>query len=215
MIVYLVARGYYYYCIAYLPEKKKDRWGKTDIKLIEKYKTDKSKWQRSRLKRKGTANFYYLRWDCIAIILHTQGEISDTLNYDDEFIDIRKKQMPVKISGLTELVVWVEKNKENKKNTYRVSVKLGSTSYANLKAKMYEAAMTKDKAFMKKEFNKINGLPAWSGIIEQKKTLAKYLCNQAHKNQVALGQKELRLITKRFPVKAFEDNGKSFQDTAY
>ncbi|OOB74944.1 hypothetical protein AXF41_14110 [Clostridium haemolyticum] len=51
-VVYLVSRGYYYHHIEYLPQKKSARFPKIDQKLIEKYKADKSKYQRARQKNK-------------------------------------------------------------------------------------------------------------------------------------------------------------------
>ena len=71
LVTYLVSRGYYYHCVIILPEKKRDKFESIDKKLIDKYAADKSKYQRSRQKIKKQANFYYLRLENLAILLHT------------------------------------------------------------------------------------------------------------------------------------------------
>src|SRR5699024_8710462 len=82
-IVSQLAFGYEHYHIIVYPEQKKEKWLSIDKKLIDKYKTKKSKFKRSRLKAQGFANFYFLRWENIAIILHSEGHMGNDIVYDD------------------------------------------------------------------------------------------------------------------------------------
>lgn len=75
-IVNLCGNGYYYYHISYLPVRKKEKRKEIDKKIIEKYNLEKdTKDKRYQRKKKGLANFAFLRWEHILVILHTEGKI--------------------------------------------------------------------------------------------------------------------------------------------
>jgi hypothetical protein len=196
-LVYLIGRGYFFYHVTYLPVNKKEKYSQIDAKLIGKYKTDKTKWQRSRLKAKGVANFYYLRWKHVAVILHTLGEQEDEIIYDDKFLDIRKNPLLLKISELVAFNIQIVDR--------RVTVKLAKDTYEGLRIELHQVAKTKSKEKMAKAFDRINGFPAWAGIIVQKRRLAWYLCEQAKKHNIQLDQSELRFVDQRKPVKVFQE----------
>jgi len=194
-VVYLVSRGYYFYHITYFPLKKKDKFEEIDRKLIGKYKTYLSKFQRYRRKAKGLANFAYVRWHNIAIILHTPGEIEEGIVYDDQFHDIRERPLEIKVSDLTALVIRIIDG--------RVTVRLSRETYEGLRIVLYETAKTKDKQLMLNEFRKIDAFPSWAGIFEQKKNLARYLVKQARRNEVKMTLGEVHITRKRTPVQVF------------
>jgi hypothetical protein len=198
MIVYLTSRGYYYYCLTLLPINKKDKWPTIDQKLICRYQTSKSKFQRARAKLKKHANFYYLRWGNVAIILHTEGKI-EGIEYADKFDDIRIRQMVLPISELITFTVSTLPNKGRK-----VCVRLSRETYRGFKAVLADVASTKNIAQMKSEFQKINGLPAYSSVIEQKRNLARYLVKKAQRHQIALKASALRVSTKLVRYKVFQ-----------
>ncbi len=187
-IVYLVGRGYLFYHVTELPERKRDKWQCIDRKLIGKYGTEKSKFQRYRLKEKRVANFFYLRYESTAIIMHTHGS-KDHVLYDDKFSDICEKPLTLKISDNISLVVYV--------NDEVCSVRFTKETYAGFKAVIADVARTKNRWEIIKEFNLINGIPAYGGIVEQKKCLALWTVKQARTHQVALRTADLRLNTRR------------------
>lgn len=178
---------------------------KIDRKLIEKYDCDKSKYERARLKKKKIANFYYLRFHNVFLILHTEGDIRDNIVYDDKFKDIRdkKSQISIKISDLTTIDIFMGAFKKG--GTRKVTVKLNKSTYRGIKDSLYIAARTKNINLMKREFDKLNGYPAWSGIIEQKVKLAKYLEKQARSHRVDLKKEDLRINCYRKPVTVFKE----------
>ncbi|KAB2458505.1 hypothetical protein F8161_18910 [Bacillus cereus] len=197
MITNLCGKGYYHYHLTELPINKKQKWEEIDEKIIGKYKTDKSKWQRQRAKAKGVANFYYLRWKHILLIMHTEGEITEEITYDDRFIDVRQNPIFFKISELTAFRI-------QKIDDKKITVFLSSNTYKGLKDLIYNVAKTKNTFRMKETFNIINGFPAYSGILEQKNQLAKYLVSQAKKHNVELKRNGLRFNTKKKTVKNFD-----------
>src|SRR5690625_4941401 len=166
-IVSQLAFGYEYYHITIYPEKKKDKWLQIDKKLIHKYQTKKSKFQRSRIKAKGFVNFYFLRWENIAVILHSDGNISKDITYDDKFKNLGKNPMLLKISERITFKIQIS-NIRNKK----IDVFLEKESYQNIKEQIYEIAIkTKRKENIINEFKKLNGLPSYRGINQQQSNL--------------------------------------------
>ncbi|NPV92946.1 MAG: hypothetical protein HPY50_19435 [Firmicutes bacterium] len=70
--------------------KKREKWLLIDQKLIKKYQTNKSKGQRHRLRDKGLASTFYLRFDDVALLLHTLGELQPDIKADDVHRRIQK-----------------------------------------------------------------------------------------------------------------------------
>ena len=166
----------------------------TDRKLTHKYETAKSKFQRSRLKQKGIANFYFLRWYDQAVIFQTAGEVSDAILCDDQFYDVTEKALEVKVSD--DIRFRITRGKS-------VTVRLTKDSYRGFKAVLWDVCRSKDRSAIIREFDKLNGIPSWKGIIEQKRMLAAYVVKQARQQHVQLKREELRISTKRKIYKPF------------
>ena len=188
MCVYLIGRGYKSYCHITYPQKKIDKWLEIDKKLIHKYDAEKSKFQRSRQKKKGIANFYFLRWYDQVVIFRTQGIVSDAIQYDDQFHNITEKALELRISEDIQIRVPFTKP---------VTARLTKDSYRGFKAVLWDACTLKNKSAIIAEFDKVNGLPAWRGIIEQKRKLASFTVKQARRHNVKLKKSDLRILTKR------------------
>jgi len=196
MIVNLCGKGYYYYHLTELPINKQNKWGKIDSKIIQKYQTDKSKWQRQRQKRNGIANFYYLRWEHIFVVLRTEGTIFASIMYDDKFSDIRKSPISLKITSLTTFKIQFFKQK-------KITVYLSGDTYKGLKDNLYDVAKTKNISKIKQAFNQLNGYPAYQGILEQKNQLATFLILQSKKHNCRLKRNELRFHTQKRTLKNY------------
>lgn len=195
MIVHLVGRGYYFYCITHLPEHKRARWSSIDRKLIARYQTDKSKFQRARCKSKKTANFFYLRWENISILLHTAGELGN-IEYIDHFTDIRHQPIHLAISDLISFAIGVNAMQTKGEIKNKVFVRLSRESYRGVKDELAECAKSTNKYIMKMAYDRLNGLPAYSGIINQKRNLAKFLSIQAKRHGSDLKASQLRIHTR-------------------
>ncbi|WP_242230525.1 hypothetical protein [Bacillus cereus group sp. BfR-BA-01491] len=167
---------YYFWHITYFPVNKKDKWREIDEKLIERYETRTTKDQRNRMRKKGLARFYYMRWENIAIILHTEGVVPDGM-IQDKFYDIRKKPIQIFISDLVSFDI---QNLNNK-----IEVKLAEETYQTIKEELKNVAKSANNIRkIKNTYNKVNGFPAYSGIIKQKKELAKFLVKQTKKHNI-------------------------------
>ena len=197
MTVYLVSRGYRHYCVTMLPAEKIDRWTDIDQKLMTRYHINLSKWQKARRKRQGFANFAYLRWDRLSIILHTAGEM-EFVKVEDNFLDIYRTPISLPISPL----ICMSISMEQLENQNRTTVRLNRESYRGFKDYLYGIVKAGNINQILKEYDKINGLPCYRGIINQKKQLVKYVESEAKRRQLPLQASNLRLNTylKRYPV---------------
>ncbi len=186
MVVYLVGRGYEQWHVTHLPVEKKDKFSIIDNKLIGQYQTDKTKYQRNYSKEKGFANFVYLRWEHVVIILHTNGTIPESIlvtdrdgskKLNDNFYNIDEKALQFRVSdNIAFEIKSIQKKGQRKKD---VSVQLTNDVFKGIKRELKEVASTRNKYEMIKHFDRLNGLPAWAGINQQKGELKSYLYNQA------------------------------------
>lgn len=190
-IVYLVGRGYKEYCLVLYPTGKEHKYKNIDEKLISKYQCDLNKNQRYYRKQKGYANYIFLRYKGIAIILKTGGKIHSKINEDDVFLEVSKQPIPIEISENMTLEIRVaqerivasnEKAKEDEKNRKgnkkkrkkrtivkeHISVYLAQKIYDDVLFTCLELLDAKRFKQMCTTFNNLNGLPAWSGIIDQR-----------------------------------------------
>jgi len=195
-LVNYTSLGYRKYCEMEYPERKRGRFSAIDRKIIAKYHADKSKDQRSRLKKKGFANFVFFRWNRYAWILQSPGVVRDDIVYDDTFHSFAGSPIEVRVGPETLLVAGLFGRNGG------VSVKMSKDTYRGVRAGLMEVAYSGDINRCIREFNKLNGLPAWHGIVEQKVGLAQYLVKQARSHHIKLSKKNLRINTRRkvYPV---------------
>jgi len=195
-LVNYTSLGYTRYCEVEYPERKRGQFSTIDRKIIAKYQADKSKDQRSRLKKKGYANFVFMRWAKYAWILQSPGVVREDILYDDIFHSLTGSPIEVRGGPETLLVVGLFGRKVG------VSVKMSKDTYRNVRAGLMEVACSGNRNQCVREFNKLNGLPAWHGIVEQKVRLAQYLVKQAGSHQMKISKRDLRIYTRRkvYPV---------------
>jgi len=196
-LVYAFGRGYFWYCHTVFPERKKSKWESIDQKLIERYKADLSKFQRARKKKKGIMNFLYIRWSMHSVILHSKGVLDPEIEIQDPFKDIRKNPLEIKISEDISMSIY-------KTDQKGFSVKLSKETYKGFKAVIWDSAKTQNKDILLKEWAKLNGIPSWKGVIEQKKRLAKYALKQGRKHQIKVLHKDFRINTYRKVYKIWD-----------
>ena len=84
-----LCRGYYFYVTGEIPTGKDP--AKTDAKIIERYEIAKSKFTRSRERRKGMAGIQYLRYQRFFIILATHGKHRFFRDETKSIRDVREK----------------------------------------------------------------------------------------------------------------------------
>lgn len=194
-LVYQISKGYYYYHVGTIPMNKASKCKQIDEKIIRKYNIDLSKYQRSRKKVKGLANFYYLRWRNIFIILHTEGDFEKELILNDEFKDIRDKKkkldrLQIRISDNISFEISL-KHKTGQTDR-AVTISFDRASMQNLNTELSELVQYKKLNEIEKFFTRLSGIPAWSGITQQKAVLLGNLYKYA--KEYGLNTKKQTLI---------------------
>lgn len=178
-IVYLVSKGYIYYYVGEIPLNKADRAKKIDNKIIEQYNINLSKYQRNRRKKKKYANFYYLRWKNQFIILHTDGKLE--VPNVDTFYDIRTNKDS---SNRLRIVIGPKLIVNVVMRGSSPTVVLDKATYKDIREDIDDLVKYRRIKFLHNYFKKLNGLPAWSGIVKQKFLLQKEVYNLAKKYSV-------------------------------
>lgn len=198
-LVYMVGRGYYWYHVGCIPAGKVDKALKIDAKIIEKYNIDLSKDQRARRKKKKLSNFYYLRWQNIFVILHTDGIID--MEVDDNFYDIRVKQkefnrLHIAVSEAVGFNIVLQHKDSNKRN---VTVTFSNATYKNLKAEIEDTIKNRQVKQLEHFFESLRNLPAWQGVIKQEYKLLEEVYKFAKKYGLNNTKRNLIKYPKEYP----------------
>lgn len=196
MVVYLVGRGYYYHKVVKYPLKKKDRWLDIDRKMIAIYQCAKSKHQRVRMKKRGEARFMFYRYEDVAVVLHSDGALPPGLPCAD-FRDIRARYAEIPVSDRIVFFVYVDRK------TGRTTVRLTRESYLAVKREIEETCRSGKAYEIINVVERLNGLPAWHGIHEQKVNLAKLAVTWAKKARRRVRYSQIDIRTKRKVHKVF------------
>ncbi|RAS90776.1 hypothetical protein A3863_07910 [Priestia endophytica] len=199
----LAHSGYRYFHVTHYPEHKQDKWDKIDQKLIEKYQTNMTRSQRYRNKEKKNANFWFLRYDNVAVILMAtdkfkgaQTQVKEGITIDDEFYDIQKKSLKVSIGKMSNFKTHFVDGK--------ITISMGNAMFKDIKYKLLEVAKTKNLRQAKYEFEKLNGLPAWGGINKQKFQLLDLLTQELKRHNIKTKKSSFFVKLTRDKVKVFE-----------
>lgn len=200
-IIRLVSRhGYQNFSLSMYPLTKFSKWGDIDKKLIAKYHTDFTTMQRYRARKKGYCAYYFLRWKQYAILFKSTGQVPPGIIQDDIFFSIAKHPVNIRI-GESVVVQIVQSDG-------RTTAKLSEETYKGLKSKLFYAANDAQKKRnpkpLENEYNKLNGLPCWRGILQQKSRLKRYCAKLAKERGISLNTSNLRFRILRQPHKKTE-----------
>ncbi len=183
--------GYVEYFSFVIPDKKMSKVETIDRKFSFKYpETGYSKDQRYRQKKKKQANFKYLRWQKIGVIMRTEGEVKDRPDADKFF---RLDAEPLTLSVGTMIEIKIAKAKAGRNYTAFLSKK----SYREIKAVLRDNIRHHRSAVAEEYWDRLRGLPAFSGILEQISELRKWVrteCKKAGMKKWKAGHLVLRPI---------------------
>lgn len=161
--------GYVEYCSFVIPDKKITKAESIDRKILSKYpEAGYNKDQRYRQKKAGQANFAYLRWHNIGVLMRTEGEVRERPDAD-KFVRLDAEPMIFAVGTVIE--IKIAKAKAGKNYTAFLSKK----SYREIKAVLRDNIRHHRPAVAEEYWNHLRGLPAFSGILEQTKELTKWI----------------------------------------
>jgi len=159
------------------PKHKEHRWEKIDEKLKSKYPID-SKDVKYKRKKKGLVNFAFTRWYTYSLIFHTAGEWDISL--DDKFVLIDTN--PIYIRTGETLILKIGKNRAGRSYT----VFLEKTCYRDIKYQLIEAVEHRHLNKVALIWQRLDNIPGFSGIIEQRKIMRNELAETAKKHNIKI-----------------------------
>ena len=170
-----MTHGYEFYCPILIPEKKADRAERVDKKILDKYPMLLwGKDQKYRAKKAGKANFAYVRWGRCAVILHTKGLVPEVQD-PDRFYHVRENPYTFPVGS------WIEVKISPSKTGKRYTAYLTKQSYRNLKALLRENIEHRRLEVFEKYYKRLEGLPAFSGILGQMRELYRFCRSEIRK----------------------------------
>jgi hypothetical protein len=193
-IVSLAGHGYWLYCQTYYPAKKLEKWLSIDQKLIAKYSCDSGKDKRYRRQLSGQANVIFLRWGNTALLLRSSGILDGA---DDQFVSIYDRPILVTVSDTLTLKIVANGSKG------RATVYLDRSSFREIKAELLLKVSQRHIDAMRIQFDLLNGIPAFSGISQQKAKLLESILKEAKKHRIILKKDDFRINTGRKIHKVF------------
>jgi hypothetical protein len=137
LAVCYVGRGYYYYVLGQVPERKDPH--DVDGKLVTRYGITAKKWQRAYRKQQGKANMQYIRFGRTFVLLCTEGEHIFRERERGNIRDARK--VGIRIGGY--LVSY---------RNGHVQVRMDDDTYRQLKAYYVDLACRRTKDKLVQEF---------------------------------------------------------------
>lgn len=193
-LITLIGHGYCFYCKTEYPIKKQDKWDAIDAKLITKYNANIGKDKRYRNQQKGIANYMYLRWGKLALLLRSVGEYMET---DDRFADIHEKALVLEVGDTMKIKIVPEGSKG------RVTAYMDKQVFRDIKAELMDHCQHRRPDILKARFSALNGLPAYSGITQQKAGLVSDVIREGKRHGLALQRKDFLIRTARKIVHVF------------
>lgn len=161
--------GYVEYSSFVIPDKKITKAEAIDRKILNKYpEAGHNKDQRYRNKRAGKANFAYLRWQNVGVILCTEGDVKERPD-PDQFVRLDSAPLIFAVGSTVE--IKIAKAKAGRKYTAFLS----KQSFRTIKGILRDNIRHHRIEVAVKYWDRLRGLPAFSGILEQTRELARWI----------------------------------------
>lgn len=190
IVVNWISHGYRDYCIITYPEEKRDRWQRTDDKLNKKYGLNAPRHFRYRNKKAKKASYAGVRWDMYALILRTPGDACQA--EDDRFHALDKVSYLLSVGDTLVLRIGPRGPRGQKCGVY-----IEKQCVRNIRAELLEDISHRRVDLVISGFDRLNGIPAYSGVTKQKADLLTDILKAAKSRKLRLKRSDFRFITRR------------------
>ena len=161
--------GYVEYSSFVIPDKKITKVESIDRKIQNKYpEAGHNKDQRYRSKRAGKANFAYLRWQHVGVVLCTEGEVKERPDAD-KFVRLAAEPLIFAVGTMIEIKIAKAKAGRN------YTAFLSKQSYRTIKGILRDNIRHRRLEVAEKYWDRLRSLPAFSGILGQTTELTKWV----------------------------------------
>jgi hypothetical protein len=164
-LVNLVSKGYRYYFVGAIDDPGVS--ATRDLRMLGYYEAGLPKWTRERRKRRGLANFRYLRHEDWFIVLATEGQATRFWSENRHRIrDIRN--VPIRFKGYSisyrqggwkDRRLWADSSIRERDMKWHVRVQLDAETYEGLKAYFLNIATHRQSDFLAGEFAELTFQP--------------------------------------------------------
>lgn len=164
-LVNLIAKGYRYYFVGMVADREAQF--NRDERMLDYYEAQLPKWTRERRKKRGLANFRYLRYEEWFIVLATDGQAPMFWNEDRQRIrDVRNT--PVRFKGYSisyrkggwkDRRKWSDPAVREQDMKWHVRVQLDSETFDGVKAYFQNIATHRQADFLAREFAELSFQP--------------------------------------------------------
>lgn len=219
-ILFLASKGYTRIFVNYFPEKKKGRWEEIDEKIYRKYQANLTRGQIDYRRKQGYKVYKYFRWNQVMVLVSTEGEDSPEIQEEDIFLDLKTGQQKIQISERLHFILYYsgkeKKLKQKQKNgqqkkTINFTAKLGNETIDYWKQNLIYHIRMKHNAEVLQEVRKIDYVPSYSGIYEQKVQLRQFIFDEIRRHGVKFTEEEKDKISfqpRRYQINVFKKDKK-------
>ena len=162
----LLARGYTNYFIGTYPIKKEDKFEMIDKKIIQQYKCDLNKDKIYYRKKKGLCNVKFLRHKNIYLLLKTNGK--EDIDYENNYLSIKETNLTIKLSDHLTVEFFYD-------SQLKITLKIEKQCFRDIRETIRDYLDARRFNEAANKFSSLNGIPAYAGVIVQKKQLKQYL----------------------------------------
>lgn len=165
ILVNLISKGYRYYFTGTIDDLAKS--SVRDARMLAYYNADLPKWTRERRRRRGEANFRYLRLNDWFIVLATEGTASRFWQEDRRRVrDVRN--IPIRFKGYSisyrqggwkDRRLWADPVVRERDMKWHVRVQLDAATYAGVKAYFLNIAAHRQADFLARELFELQFQP--------------------------------------------------------
>jgi hypothetical protein len=164
-----LGHGYLEYTHFVIPERKIAKAEQIDKKMLAKYpEADYDKDRRYRNKKAGQANFAYLRWRNVGVILRTEGEVKER-SEAEKFVRLDTEPFVFAVGSTIE--IKIAKAKAGRKYTAYLS----RQSFRAIKGVLRDNIRHRRHDVAEDHWERLKGLPAFSGILGQMRELTMWI----------------------------------------
>ncbi|MCT7609972.1 hypothetical protein N5U14_03825 [Aliarcobacter butzleri] len=167
-----IGSGYIYIKISYIKKEKTHKKEQILEKIKSVYNTNLTRNQRTyRKNNKGLANFLGVEFNNCIVILHTRGEIPQSLDIGKGWVDFTiKNALSVEISEFLTVNIYRDERQ-------KLTVKLDKSIYRDYKNEILESFKTRNGNRFHKVLKKVHNLPKYRGFQLQKRDIIFYINN--------------------------------------
>jgi len=207
-VVNYIAKGYYFYVVCKIPEKKDPEL--VDAKMLDLYGVQTRRWQRVRRNLKDAAAVHYLRFDRTFVLMVTKGR------HDAFYRDHGQAKRDVRRQALYVFGYCIRRSLCEVERRYRIAVRLDRPTYDKLKSHLVAVSTWESYRSRERMEREFAGVPyqAYGPVIGQLQVIRRAVNRARRRRGFELLDSEC-IPKKRYLTKVFSGEEVDAQRETY